>query len=122
MVLYARLKKEHPEFIEELEKKGVKYSLFHANGSRDQTKSPGTTVLQAYGKHVLDSDSVEVAREKIEKEIKRLPTATWEWKNQSDENQLGDLLVGISLSNMAADYRANERVCRCGSTCQVRVM
>jgi hypothetical protein len=72
---------------------GVKYQLFHPNGPRDQTLSAGTTVLQAYGRHVLDSDDTETARAKIETEIRRLPTATWEWLNQSDTNPLGDLRV-----------------------------
>lgn len=90
-MLYEHLKERHPEFIEELEKKGVKYTLFYPNGPRDQTASAGTTVLQAYGQHVLDTDSTEVAREKIEKEIRRLPTASWEWENVSEANPLGDL-------------------------------
>jgi hypothetical protein len=109
IVLYEQLKERHPEFIEELEKKvatlpytpiissaltasqGVKYTLFYPNGPRTQTSSAGTTVLQAYGQHVLDSDSTEVARAKIEKEIRRLPTASWEWENVSEANPLGDL-------------------------------
>ncbi|KAK0620050.1 hypothetical protein B0T14DRAFT_537644 [Immersiella caudata] len=69
----------HPEFINEAEVKGIKYQLFHPHGSRHQTSSAGTTVLQAYGKHVLDSDDAEIARQKIEKEIRRLRTATWRW-------------------------------------------
>jgi hypothetical protein len=93
VVLYKELKERHPEFIEELEKKGVKYQLFHPNGPRDQVASAGTTVLQAYGQHVLDSDDTETARAKIEKEIRRLPTAEWIWENQSEENPLGDLRV-----------------------------
>jgi len=92
--LYNQLKGKHPEFIEELERRGgVKYQLFHPNGPRDQTSSAGTTVLQAYGQHVLDTDDTETARQKIEKEIRRLPTATWEWENQSETNPLGDLRI-----------------------------
>ncbi|KAK0721861.1 hypothetical protein B0T26DRAFT_739253 [Lasiosphaeria miniovina] len=72
---------------------GVKYQLFHPNGPKDQTTSAGTTVLQAYGRHVLDSDDAETTRQKIEKEIRRLPTATWRWENQSATNPLGDLRV-----------------------------
>ncbi|KAK3379057.1 hypothetical protein B0T24DRAFT_144790 [Lasiosphaeria ovina] len=92
-ILYNRLKLKHPEFVEEAEKKGVKYQLFHPNGPKNQTTSAGTTVLQAYGRHVLDSDDPETARQKIEKEIRRLPTATWRWENQSAANPLGDLRV-----------------------------
>lgn len=42
---------------------------------------------------MLNTDTVEEAREKVETEIRRLPTATWQWENQSDQNQLGDLRV-----------------------------
>ncbi|KAJ9139516.1 Clavaminate synthase-like protein [Coniochaeta hoffmannii] len=93
VILYKQLKERHPDFIEELEKKGVKYQLFHPNGPRDQVASAGTTVLQAYGHRVLDTDDTETARAKIEKEIRRLPTAEWVWENQSEENPLGDLRV-----------------------------
>lgn len=55
--------------------------------------SPGTSLLQSYGKAVLDTDDTETARSKIEAEIQRLPTATWQWENQSSNNPLGDLRV-----------------------------
>jgi hypothetical protein len=71
----------------------VKYQLFYRNGPRDQTESAGTTLLQSYGLHVLDSDDTETARAKVEKEVQRLPTATWAWENISKENPLGDLRV-----------------------------
>ncbi|KAL1955321.1 hypothetical protein VTO42DRAFT_8661 [Malbranchea cinnamomea] len=93
IVLYEELKARHPEFIEKIEKKGVLYQLFYPNTPREDNTSPGTSVLQSYGKHVLDTDSVDEARAKIEKEIRRLPTATWTWENQSEANQLGDLRV-----------------------------
>ncbi|KAF5010271.1 hypothetical protein FDECE_3556 [Fusarium decemcellulare] len=93
VVLYQKLKEKHPEFIEEVEKKGVKYQLFYHNGAKDQLSSSRTTIRQSYGLHVLDSDDTETARKKIEDEIRRLPTATWVWENQSSENQLGDLRV-----------------------------
>lgn len=50
-------------------------------------------MLQSYGIKVLDSDDTETARLKIEDEIRRLPTATWQWENQSADNELGDLRV-----------------------------
>lgn len=93
VILYRQLKEKHPDFIKEVEEKGVKYQLFYVNSSRDQTASPGNSVLQAYGQHVLDTDSTETARQKIEKEVQRLPTAQWVWENQSSENPLGDLRV-----------------------------
>ncbi|KAH7110062.1 hypothetical protein B0J11DRAFT_512602 [Dendryphion nanum] len=92
-ILYQKLKAIHPEFIDALQAKGVKYQLFFVNGSRDQTSSPGTTVLQAYGSKVLDTDDTETARQKIETEIQRLPTASWQWENQSESNLLGDLRI-----------------------------
>ena len=55
--------------------------------------SPGTSIFQSYGKAVLDTDDTDTARSKIEAEIRRLPTATWQWENQSSENPLGDLRV-----------------------------
>ncbi|KAF2011585.1 Clavaminate synthase-like protein [Aaosphaeria arxii CBS 175.79] len=93
IILYQQLKEKHPEFIKEIEEKGVKYQLFYVNSSRDQTTSPGNSVLQAYGEHVNDTDDTETARQKIEKEIQRLPTARWIWENQSESNPLGDLRV-----------------------------
>ncbi|KAL1853995.1 hypothetical protein Daus18300_011585 [Diaporthe australafricana] len=114
VVLYRRLKEKHPEFIDEVEEKvceahvtvnsafsltmpqhmqGVKYQLFYDNAPRYQTSSARNSVLQAYGSTVLESDDTETARSKIEIEIKRLPTATWGWENQSDSNRLGDLRV-----------------------------
>ncbi|KAL2830439.1 taud/tfda taurine catabolism dioxygenase [Aspergillus pseudoustus] len=93
IILYERLLAKHPGFIAELQQKGVKYQLFYPNTDKDQTSSPGTSVRQSYGKNVLDTDSVEEARAKIESEIRRLPTATWVWENQSPDNELGDLRV-----------------------------
>ncbi|OLN97161.1 Clavaminate synthase-like protein 2 [Colletotrichum chlorophyti] len=73
--------------------KGVKYQLFYPNGPRDQQSSAGTTVLQAYGRTLIDTDDTETPRSKIEAEVKRLPTAQWVWENKSDNNPLGDLRV-----------------------------
>jgi hypothetical protein len=72
---------------------GVRYQLFYRNRPRSDISSPGTSLLQSYGISVLDSDDTETARLKIENEIRRLPTATWQWENQSPENELGDLRV-----------------------------
>lgn len=72
---------------------GVRYQLFYPNRPRSDISSPGTSVLQSYGINVLDTDTVDEARRKIELEIKRLPTATWVWENQSETNPLGDLRV-----------------------------
>ncbi|KAK6213839.1 taurine catabolism dioxygenase [Colletotrichum tabaci] len=104
VVLYRRLRERHPDFIDEIEKKGVKYQLFYPNGPRDQTSSAGTTLLQAYGRNVSDSDDTETARAKIETEVKRLATAQWVWENQSDSNPLGDLRVWQHLPGDTAFF------------------
>ncbi|OBR04849.1 Taurine catabolism dioxygenase [Colletotrichum higginsianum IMI 349063] len=83
---------------------GVKYQLFYPNGPRDQTSSAGTTLLQAYGGKVSDSDDTETARAKIETEVKRLATAQWVWENQSDSNPLGDLRVWQHLPGDTAFF------------------
>lgn len=72
---------------------GVKYQLFYPNGPKDQIDSAGTTVRQSYGLQVEDADGTETSRAKIEKEVRRLPTATWDWENQTEANPLGDLRV-----------------------------
>ncbi|KAK4175399.1 hypothetical protein QBC36DRAFT_189943 [Triangularia setosa] len=108
--LLHHLTTHHPEFISRLRQLGLKYQLFHPSGPRSQTSSPGTTVLQAYGQHVLDSDPVDVARAKIETEIRRLPTAKWEWVNISPENELGDLRVWQLLPGIRTHPHTGEEV------------
>ncbi|KAH8600919.1 hypothetical protein B0O99DRAFT_736933 [Bisporella sp. PMI_857] len=100
ITLCHALKERHPEFIEEIEKKGVRYQLFYPNTPRESTVSPGTSVLQSYGKGILPTDSVDEARAKAEREIKSLPTATWQWENVSETNPLGDLRVFQRLPAM----------------------
>lgn len=95
---------------------GVKYQLFYKNGPKDQTSSAATTVRQSYGLHVLDSDDTETARAKIETEIRRLPTATWEWENRSEENELGDLRVWQVLPGESARRLLCEEIVVSSST------
>ncbi|KAJ9132116.1 Clavaminate synthase-like protein [Pleurostoma richardsiae] len=108
VILYQRLKEKHPVFINELEKKGVKYQLFYPNGPKDQTESARTTLRQSYGLHILDTDGTETARAKVEKEICRLPTATWAWENRSETNPLGDLRVWQQLPAIRNHPRIGE--------------
>ncbi|KAK4169853.1 Clavaminate synthase-like protein [Cladorrhinum sp. PSN259] len=111
VILLNHLQARHPEFISELERRGgVKYTLFYPSSSRTQTSSPGTTVLQAYGAHVLEDDDTETARQKIEREIKRLPTATWEWENITETNKLGDLRVWQVLPAVRTHPRTGQKV------------
>lgn len=90
----------------------MKYQLFYPNGDKDQVTSAGTTVRQSYGQHIEDSDDVETARAKAEKEIRRLPTATWQWENQSSENELGDLRVWQVLPGMSGNRSTRQKAPR----------
>ncbi|KAF2682277.1 Clavaminate synthase-like protein [Lentithecium fluviatile CBS 122367] len=91
IVLCHQLKARHPEFIEQLEKRGLRHEVIYAGSTRTPTGSLETSVLQVFGQYVLEADDTEAVRAKIEKEIKRSSTATFEWVNQSAENPLGDL-------------------------------
>ncbi|KAL1616692.1 hypothetical protein SLS54_008259 [Diplodia seriata] len=107
LVLHEQLRARHPEFFEELDKRGgVQYQLFYPDdrgreAAAAAAKSPGSGVLQAWGAHVRDTDDVATARRKVEAEIKRLPTATWAWEEKKDRGgdddddskALGDLRV-----------------------------
>ncbi|KAH6680003.1 hypothetical protein F5X68DRAFT_156502, partial [Plectosphaerella plurivora] len=97
IILYQRLKERHPDFIQAVEEKGVRYQLFYPNTPRDQVSSAGTSVLQAYGSKVLETDDTETSRRKIEAEVQRLPTATWAWEGQDEANPLGNLRVWQKL-------------------------
>ncbi|KAL0253471.1 hypothetical protein SLS55_010450 [Diplodia seriata] len=97
LVLHEQLRARHPEFFEELDKRGgVQYQLFYPDDD-DAAASPGSSVRQAWGARVRDTDDVATARGKVEAEIARLPTATWAWENRGDgaegEKALGDLRV-----------------------------
>ncbi|KAF6836542.1 taurine catabolism dioxygenase [Colletotrichum plurivorum] len=87
---------------------GVKYQLFYPNAPRDQVSSAGTSVLQAYGRTVVDQDDTETARAKIETEIRRLPTARWVWENQTESNPIGDLRVWQHLPAVRDHPRSGE--------------
>lgn len=77
-------------------------------------------MLQSYGKNVLEGDSVEVARKKVEGEIRRLPTASWEWENKGMGNELGDLRVfqilpgQLSFFFVFRAFEAGRLMCGCG--------
>lgn len=65
-------------------------------------------MLQAYGPTVLDSDDTETARQKIEAEIRRLPTATWAWEDQDEKNPLGNLRVWQVLPGTSRPSRYSQ--------------
>ncbi|EKG10559.1 hypothetical protein MPH_12417 [Macrophomina phaseolina MS6] len=109
VALLHHLQRKHPAFIAETERRGVAYTLFYPNAPRDRTASPGTSVLQAWGAHVLDSDDAETARRKVEAEVRRLPTATWAWENRSADNALGDLRAWQRLPAVRTHPSTGER-------------
>lgn len=68
--LATALKKRAPEFVEKLLQKGVKY--VYRYGVEDVVKSnTGTSVIGAYGQHVIADDDKETARKKIEEQVRR---------------------------------------------------
>lgn len=106
--LLAHLATHRPEFISSLRRLGLKYQLFHP--SHQPTNSPGTTPLQAFGRTVLDTDPIDIIRSKVEAEIRRLPTAKWEWENISPDNQLGDLRVWQVLPGIRTHPHTGEEM------------
>ncbi len=68
--LAAAIKSQAPEFFATLLQKGVRY--LYRYGPEDVTNSTvGTSVVGAYGQHVLATDDAETRKEKIEREVRR---------------------------------------------------
>ncbi|KAI1399827.1 Clavaminate synthase-like protein [Hypoxylon fuscum] len=67
--LAAALKKQAPEFVQKLLKKGVKY--IYRYGLEDVKSNTGTSVIGAYGQHVKPGDDKGTIRKKIEQEVRR---------------------------------------------------
>ncbi|GAA6039922.1 hypothetical protein JCM8097_006801 [Rhodosporidiobolus ruineniae] len=68
--LAAELKCRAPHFHALLKEKGILYSYRYTVETVD-TSNSGSSVLSAYGKDVLLTDSPEVVREKVEMEVRR---------------------------------------------------
>ncbi|KAF7562743.1 hypothetical protein G7046_g1398 [Stylonectria norvegica] len=65
-----------PEFLDDLRKKGVKYTYRYT--VNEQVSNTGTSVRGAYGEHVTDADDDATARAKIETEVRR-HSERFEW-------------------------------------------
>lgn len=69
LALVKALKKQAPEFVEKLYRKGVKY--VYRYGTSTIVSTTGASVLDAYGQQVEPGDDEVTARAKIEAEIRR---------------------------------------------------
>ncbi|GAA6009161.1 hypothetical protein JCM10207_004289 [Rhodosporidiobolus poonsookiae] len=79
-LLAQRLKEEAPDFVEELAKKGVRYTIYHPP-SKLSNDANGNGVLAAWGSKILPEDDETTVKAKVEAEIQRIsPTTTWEWQ------------------------------------------
>jgi alpha-ketoglutarate-dependent taurine dioxygenase len=77
--LFQRAKEEIPEFVDELAEKGILSRVVY---KFEKQYAGGSTLKQAFGKDVVDSDSDEVKRQKMEAQIARYGRGkhtTWEW-------------------------------------------
>lgn len=90
--LYHRANAEMPEFIAELAEKGC---LSKISYKTSQQYPGGSTLLEAFGKDVLNTDDKATRRAKMEAQIKRYNRGehtTWEWtdagNNGTDEEIL----------------------------------
>ncbi|KAH7072572.1 taurine catabolism dioxygenase TauD [Paraphoma chrysanthemicola] len=77
--LFARAKQEIPDFINLLAEKGIRSNVTY---KVDKQHAGGSTLKQAFGKEILDTDDAETRKRKIEEQIKRYNRGkhtTWEW-------------------------------------------
>jgi hypothetical protein len=78
--LYERAKAEIPDFIAELAEKGVLSRVVY----KPEAQYPGgSTLRQAFGKEIVDSDDEKTRRAKIETQIRRYgrgENTAWEWQ------------------------------------------
>ncbi|KAM5354138.1 hypothetical protein ACJ41O_000788 [Fusarium nematophilum] len=74
--LAAEIKRQTPEFFEKVLRKGIRY--IYRYGRENVVSTTGTSVSGAYGQTVLPTDSAEVAKVKIEEEVRR-HSNNFEW-------------------------------------------
>lgn len=77
--LFHRAQQEIPEFIAELAEKGI---LSRVTYKYEKQYEGGSTLKQAFGKDIVDGDSEETKKRKIEAQIARYGRGkytTWEW-------------------------------------------
>jgi len=83
--LFYRAKEEIPEFISELTEKGILSKVLY---KVDKQYEGGSTLKQAFGKEIQESDDEATRRAKIEAQIARYGRGkytTWKW---TDDNSL----------------------------------
>lgn len=81
--LFHRVQKEIPDFISELAAKGV---LSKVTYKTNQQYPGGSTLLEAFGKEVSETDDKETRRAKMEAQIRRYGrghNTTWEWQMET---------------------------------------
>ncbi|RHZ46500.1 uncharacterized protein CDV56_104188 [Aspergillus thermomutatus] len=77
--LFHRAQLEMPEFIQELAEKGMLSRVIY---KKEPAYVGGSSLRQAFGKHVKDGDDEETQRRKMEAQIARYGRGkftTWEW-------------------------------------------
>ncbi|KAF2163522.1 hypothetical protein M409DRAFT_57414 [Zasmidium cellare ATCC 36951] len=77
--LFHRAKQAIPEFVDELAEKGI---LSKVTYKFDKMYEGGSTLKQAFGKHIQDDDDEQTRRAKIEAQIARYGRGkytSWEW-------------------------------------------
>ncbi|KAI0130380.1 hypothetical protein BJ170DRAFT_701125 [Xylariales sp. AK1849] len=79
--LFYRAEREIPEFVDEIGHKGI---LSKVTYKVDKQYEGGSTLKQAFGKHIQDGDDEATRRAKIEAQIARYARGkhtTWEWSD-----------------------------------------
>lgn len=82
--LFQRAKEEIPDFIDTLAAKGI---LSRVTYKVEQQYAGGSTLKQAFGKEITDSDDAATRKAKVEAQIRRYNRdghTTWEW---TDDDQ-----------------------------------
>lgn len=93
--LFARAQREIPEFIEEVTAKGLLSKVVY---KFDRQYEGGSTLRQAFGKHISDDDDEATRRAKIEAQIARYGRGkytTWEWHDDGSGITLTHLLPAV---------------------------
>ncbi|XXH02302.1 hypothetical protein Hte_008673 [Hypoxylon texense] len=82
--LFHRAQQQMPDFIAQLAEKGI---LSRITYKTEKQYAGGSTLRQAFGKHIVDGDDEATRRAKIEAQIARYGRGehtTWEWTDDDD--------------------------------------
>jgi len=93
--LFQRAREEIPEFVETLAEKGIKSRVTY---KFERQYTGGSTLRQAFGKHIQEGDDVATQRAKIEAQIlryRRGEFTTWEWSEDGSALTVEHLLPAI---------------------------